>query len=302
MTAAPYQGTGTPGADDAPARKTTFPQGMTPFDHLYDQPDPRAYFRTLGPLEYRAPQHAQDIFRRAVRACGARTAEPTTVLDICCSYGINAALLNHDVTLDDLYAHYTSARATAMSTAELIAWDREYYAARRRPDAVRVTGLDVAANAVSYACAVGLLEEGFAENLETGAPSPPLLRSVRRTRLVTVTGGTSFLTARTFRPLLTGARRPLWVAALVLRTISYAPIAACLAAHGLVTEKLTTRTYPQRRFTDAGERHYAIQAVTAAGEDPHGRETDGYFHAALHLSRPPSDVTASPLAGLVPGP
>jgi hypothetical protein len=33
---------------------------------------------------------------------------PATVLDICCSYGINAALLNHHVTLEELYDRYTS--------------------------------------------------------------------------------------------------------------------------------------------------------------------------------------------------
>ncbi|MFI0743181.1 hypothetical protein ACH4PU_34665 [Streptomyces sp. NPDC021100] len=147
---------------------------MTQFDGIYDQPDPRAYFRVLGPLEYQTPHHAQGIFRRVLAACEpeAQPAEPATMLDICCSYGINAALLNHRVTLDDLYAHYTSPQATALTTAELIEWDRAYYAARRRPDAVRVIGLDAATNAISYARAVGLLEEGFDENLETATTFP----------------------------------------------------------------------------------------------------------------------------------
>ncbi|MDF2261532.1 hypothetical protein P2L57_39215 [Streptomyces ferralitis] len=274
---------------------------MTPFDHIYDQPDPRAYFRALGPLEYQAPHHGQGIFRRALTARGqqGRAAEPETVLDICCSYGINAALLNHEVTLDELYAHYTSPQATALTTAELIEWDRNYYAARRRHDAARVIGLDAATNAISYARAVGLLAEGFAENLETLPPSPSLLRAVQHTRLITITGGSTFLSPRTFQPLLACAHEPVWVAALVLRTSSYTSIAACLASYGLVTEKATAHTFPQRRFTDADEQQYAVHAVTAGGEDPYGKETDGYFHASLHLSRPPEDVMAFPLADLM---
>src|SRR5262249_43480733 len=173
-----------------------------------------------------------------------------------------------------------------------------YYAARRRRDTVRVIGLDVATNAISYARAVGLLEEGFAENLETTAASAALRRAAQRVRLITVTGGTSFLSPPTFQALLACAHDPVWVASFVLRTGSYRSIAACLASQGLLTEKDSTRTFLQRRFTDADEQQYAIDAVTAAGEDPHGKETHGYFHTVLHLSRPRED-TEVVLGGLM---
>ncbi|MGW7427761.1 hypothetical protein ACWGJB_48965 [Streptomyces sp. NPDC054813] len=275
---------------------------MTLFDHIYDQPDPRAYFRVLGSLEYQTPHHGQNIFRRALAACEqtASAAEPARVLDICCSYGINAALLNHHVTLDDLYDHYTSPQATALTTADLIEWDRDYYAARRRHDAVRVIGIDIAANAISYARAVGLLEDGFAENLETAAPSSALCRALLNARLITITGGATFLSPRTFQAVLAHVQGPVWVAAFVLRTCSYASIAAYLTSHGLVTESTTTHTFAQRRFTDADERQHAIAAVTAAGEDPGGKEACGYFHTSLHLSRPREHATAFSLTDLMP--
>ncbi|WP_020555034.1 hypothetical protein [Embleya scabrispora] len=279
-------------------------QAMTRFDDIYDRPDPRAFFRALGSFEYQTPHHAQRIFRRMLatrtgNGNGDGTREPVTVLDICCSYGINAALLNHDVTLADLYDRYGSAHIAALDTAELIEADRAYYAARRRPDAVRVVGLDVAANAVSYARAVGLLDEGFAENLESAPPSSALLEAARPTRLITVTGGASFLSPRSFRPFLAEAREPAWVAAFVLRTGSYQAIADGLSAHGLVTEKAAPQTFPQRRFTSEREQRYAVEAVTAAAEDPRGKESAGYFHTALHLSRPPRDAAAFPLTGLL---
>ncbi|MBT2386063.1 hypothetical protein [Streptomyces sp. ISL-11] len=271
--------------------------GMTPFDEFYDLPDPRGYFRALGPWGYRTPHHAQEIFRRLVAARGGAA---TPVVDICCSYGINAALLNHEVTLDDLYARYTSPEIAALTTAELIEADRLHFAARRRPGAAPVTGLDVAAHAVSYACAVGLLDDGFAENLETAPPSAALRERTRDARLITLTGGASFLTGRTLDALLDAAREPVWVAAFVLRTASYGPIEDALAAHGLHTEKVTSRTFPQRRFTGDRERRYAVDAVTAAHEDPAGKESEGWFHAALYVSRSPADVKEFPLAALLP--
>ncbi len=296
---------GSPPPEAGQGRDTPLPAAgsMTRFDDTYNQPDPRAYFQALGPWEYQTPHHAQGVFRRMLTACACapahRAAEPAAVLDICCSYGINAALLNHDLTLRDLYAHYTSAQATALSTAELIDRDRAYYAARRRPDPARVIGLDVADRAVSYAHAVGLLDEAFAENLETAPPSPALLRATRDTRLITITGGASFLSPRTFQPLLDGAHGPVWVAAFVLRTGSYRPIAQCLDTYGLITEKAAA-TFPQRRFTGEQEQRYAIEAVTAAGEDPRGKETDGYFHTTLYLSRPAPQAADVPLAALAP--
>jgi hypothetical protein len=275
--------------------------GRTAFDEIYDQPDPRPYFQTLGPLEYQTPHHAQSVFRRLVdarRQCS-QDAGLVAVLDIGCSYGINAALLNHDLSLSDLYAHYTSSEIGELTTAELIVADLAYYHAHRRKDAVPTAGIDVAANAVSYARAVGLLDNGFAENLEMAAPSPALHGVARRARLITITGAVSFLTARTFESLTDVADDPPWIAAFVLRTASYRPIIDCLARRAMITERLG-HTFPQRRFTGATEQRYAIDAVTAVGDDPTGKETEGYFHATLNLSRHVDDAARFPLNDLLP--
>ncbi|MFE9491749.1 hypothetical protein ACFYNF_35810 [Streptomyces sp. NPDC006641] len=61
----------------------------------------------------------------------------------------------------------------------------------------------------------------------------------------------------------------------------------------------TGRTFVQRRFTSAAEQQYAIDAVTAHGEDPDGKESAGHFHTALHLARPAADVSKPSLGELV---
>lgn len=263
--------------------------GKSRFDDIYDRPDPRAYFGRLAPLEYEIPHHAQPVFRQAAAERAAvDDGHPhrPTVLDLCCSYGINAALLNHDVTLAEMYERYTSRTARTMSTAELIAWDKEFYAQRRRPDAVAVIGLDVSAPAVHYALAVGLLDAAFTDDLEQDPPGPRLSRALAEVGLITLTGGGSYVTARTFAALLDSARRPVWVSAFVLRTVSYDPIERTLAARGLRTTVDPSRTYPQRLFTDAREQRYAIAAVRALGGDPAGREQAGRFHTLRYESRP----------------
>ncbi|MBW5421100.1 hypothetical protein GKQ77_05900 [Streptomyces sp. BG9H] len=271
--------------------RTRTASGKTRFDDIYDQPDPRAYFRTLQPYAYEIPQHAQAVFRRT-RELRSRLADdpgPVTVLDVCCSYGINAALLNHDLTLADLYAHYTSAESAALSPHELVECDKQFYAARRRPDATPVIGLDTAANATRYALDAGLLDEAYAENLERVPPSPGLCRAAARAGLITVTGGIGYISYRTFDALLGCARTPVWVSAFALRTVAYGKIAATLAEHGLETVTDMSRTYPQRLFTSPEERRDAVRQVILAGEDPTGHESDGWYHTRLHESRPRTD-------------
>lgn len=89
-----------PGADPAGSPGS---EARTGFDHVYDQPGPRGYFQALGPFGYQTPHHAQRVFRRLVSTLAPSNAgQRVTVLTICCSYGINAALLNHNLTLADL--------------------------------------------------------------------------------------------------------------------------------------------------------------------------------------------------------
>ncbi|WP_225829954.1 hypothetical protein [Streptomyces sp. NK08204] len=263
--------------------------GKSRFDDIYAQPDPRAYFTRMAPLEYEIPHHAQPVFRQVAAERAAmddgRPGRPA-VLDVCCSYGINAALLNHEVTLAELYERYTSDAAHGMSTAELAAWDKEFYAGRRRPEALPVYGLDIAAPAVHYAQQAGLLDGAFTDDLEQAPPGPRLAAALPDVGLITLTGGGSYVTERTFTALLDGARRPVWVSAFVLRTVSYEPVVRALAAHGLRTTVDPSRTYPQRRFTDEGEQRYAVEAVRGLGGDPSGREEAGRFHSVLYDSRP----------------
>ncbi|WP_433455059.1 hypothetical protein ACQPXS_43935 [Streptomyces sp. CA-142005] len=263
--------------------------GKSRFDDIYDRPDPRMYFRRLAPLEYEIPHHAQPVFRQAAAERAAlddgHPGRPA-VLDLCCSYGINAALLNHDVTLADMYERYTSPDRQEMSTARLAAQDKEFYAGRRRPDAVPVFGLDVAAPAVQYALEVGLLDAAFTDDLEQGPPGPGLRRALAEVGLVTLTGGGSYITDRTFTALLDSTRRPVWISAFVLRTVSYQPIVRALAAHGLHTTLDVSRTYPQRLFTDEREQQFAIATVRSLGHDPAGREESGRFHSLHYESRP----------------
>ncbi len=279
--------------------------GKADFNHIYDQPDPRDYFSTLGEFGYEIPQRALPVFQALLTALRsgreAVDAAPLRVLDLCCSYGVNAALMRCDVSMDELFDHYANPAFADLLPAELFRKDEAYYAERCRPDAVRVSGLDVAGNAVAYGCGVGLLDAGWSEDLEASDPSPQLTDHLKGVDLVTTTGGVGYITERTFDRVLAARRdgSAPWVAAFVLRTVSYDRISETLAQHGLVTEQLTGVTFPQRRFTSEAERDAALRDVSGRGLDPAGLEDTGTYHADFFLSRPAADAAGQPLAGLL---
>lgn len=222
------------------------------------------------------------------------------MVDLCCSYGINAALLKYDVALDDLYDRYSSDNLL-LSGDELAESDAAYYADREKEDAPRVVGVDAAGNAVSYALKAGLLDAGAGEDLENEPPSEALRREVSGADLFTVTGGIGYISERTFDRLLgcVDERRDPWVAVLALRWVSYDKISEVLGGYGLVTEKLEGHTFEQRRFADEEEQEYVCGELESMGIDTEGKEGDGSYHAEFYLSRPEEQASEASVGELV---
>ncbi|MBE7188530.1 hypothetical protein, partial [Jatrophihabitans endophyticus] len=227
--------------------------GKADFSTIYDQPDPRAYYRALRPLDYCIPQQALPVLDRVVEA-SARDGVPRTALDVCCSYGINGALLRTDVTLDELGRRYV-ALGDDVTPDEVAAGDRALLAGRAHSKPRTVYGLDAAPNAVAYATRAGLVDDAWAADLESGPVPSALAAGLRDVSLIVCTGGVGYVGVPTFEKLagLVGEPSDLWLAVFVLRVFDYNDIAAALAAGGLVTERVEGRTFRQRRFADPGE-------------------------------------------------
>jgi hypothetical protein len=265
--------------------------GKADFSHIYDRPDPREYYRTLSALDYEIPQRARPVFEAvfaAQRAGGGGGGGPLRALDLCCSYGVNAALLRCDLGLDEVVERYAGPELADLDAEEVWTADKDFYAERLRPDAVQIRGLDAASNAVAYACRVGLLDDGWAENLEAGPPSRELADELDAVDVVICTGGIGYITERTLEQVVRArpGRPAPWVAAFVLRQISYEPISSALSQHGLSTQRLDDVAFPQRRFASDSEREAVLRAVRERGVDPSGYEDTGRYFADFYLSRP----------------
>jgi SAM-dependent methyltransferase len=259
--------------------------GKVSLDHLYVQDDPRAYFATLGELDYCIPQLAKPYFTKLLEDYReAEHVDVPTVVDVGCSYGVNAALLKCDATLDELYDRYTGTGAT-LGHDELLADDRRFVRARRHVDRARVVGLDSSGPALAYGRAAGLLDDAVHADLERYEPTEAQRRQLAGADLVISTGCLGYVTERTLRRVAEAARRLPWMAHFVLRMFPYRPVAACLGELGYETVQVEG-VFKQRRFASSQERSLVLDTLSAAGVDPHGLESDGWLYAQLFLSVP----------------
>jgi len=277
--------------------------GKASFRHVYNRDDPRPYYAELKPLEYAMPEVAQPIFERCADTMSAlRSRDGLSMIDLCCGYGANTALLRYDVTMAELYDHYTSEEIAGLDPETLIATDRDFFADRERPTAIaEVVGIDVAENAVAYAEEVGLIDHGVAVTLEREEPDETLARFAAETDLITVAGGMGYIGGQTFARLLDRAsnHQPPWIAAFPLVTASIDDFRAVFADYGLETEVWTETTYPQRRFVSEAERDRTLERLRELDTDISGTDLDEFQRAAFLLARPRDDIERLPIATIV---
>jgi hypothetical protein len=279
-------------SDDPNAAKASF-------DEIYAKPDPRAYFSVLGSLDYAIPDLAKPIFKQIAAAWRADYGGNATLLDLGSSYGINAALFRFPLSFGMLRRRYAQRAILNLASEQVQALDQNYFKAWPRTQPERIVVADVSEPAVAYAVRAGLADIGIAGSFERGAPSESAAKVLPDVDIIMSTGCVGYVTERTFQTLMDSSNRPPWVVSFVLRMFDYAPIEATLASAGLVTEKLNSAAFVQRRFRDEEEAHRVLSLLSERGLDPTGLEAEGLLFAELYLSRPRADVERRPLDSIV---
>ena len=271
-------------------------------DDIYNQSDPRAYFRELRKLGYAIPGIAKPIFQNLISHLQRHQDDIVHVLDVGCSYGVNAALLKHDLSMEELYKHWGQKKLAGAAPKEVMANDQLFFADIDESEHIEVIGLDQAQYAIAYAEEVGLLDEGLALNLETEPLSALAKEELAPVDLVTSTGCVGYVTEKSFDrllPAVTQGRLP-WVANFVLRLFPFDAIEETLNDWGYVTEKLEGQNFFQRRFASADEQEQVLEQLCDMGIDPTGQEAEGHLLAEFYLSRPMKDAAELPIERILP--
>lgn len=275
--------------------------GKLYLNDIYGDDAPVNYYAKLAKLDYCLTDNARGVFQRIFAAYrAARNVRRLRVLDVGCSYGVNALELKAGWTFQELAEHYQTSARSVRSVSEMIARDRVTLLRSDADPELQFIGLDTQKPAIDYADMADIIESGAVVNLEKRPPSPQDAETLSGVDLVISTGCVGYVTERTLCTLadLNEERRP-WFAHFVLRMYPYRAVQQSFAARGYVT-LAAPHTVRQRRFATENERERVLDRLVSLGIDPSGRETTGWFHARLYLSRPAEDIDRPALDGLFP--
>ena len=271
-------------------------------DHIYDHCDPRLYCSTLEHLNYSIPDNAKPICQALIEQLRKRLNRDTVhVIDLGCSYGVNAALLKYDLSMEDLYARWDIDRRGDDSCKEIIQSEQEFFENLDQADKLEITGIDPARNAINFAEETGLVDTGLAVDLESEPFPEPVEQGLASADLLMSTGCVGYVTEKSFDRLMPAISReqPAWIANFVLRIFPYQPIQNCLETWGYETEKLEDKTFLQRKVASTDEQEKIIRQLRDRNIDPSGQEADGNLMAEFYLSRPTEEVRQQPLHQLL---
>jgi SAM-dependent methyltransferase len=269
------------------------------FDDIYVKEDPRAYFSVLGALDYMIPDVAAPVVRQVIAAYARRYGRKPRVLDVGCSYGINAAVHRFPVTFATLRRRYARHEMAALESEEVARLDRHYYASWPDRGIAAFVGLDASPHAIRYAKDVGLIEDGIVADLEREELTSEAAEVVENVDIVLSTGAVGYVSEKTFGSIVEAASHPLWVVSFVLRMFPYDRFDGVFDKAGLVTEQLGSALFTQRRFTDLAEFEHCRAELARRGLDSSGLESRGLLQAGLFVSRPANDIRHVRLEDLV---
>jgi SAM-dependent methyltransferase len=275
--------------------------GKIDLSAIYDRPDPRRYYQTLFKLDYQIPALAEANFRAVINARRrSRQRRQLSLLDVGCSYGVNAAILNHKVSLPDLFRLYGQKPSGDLSRSELVVRDRKLFSEARPDREIKVVGLDVAGEALDYAAEIGIIDARLATNLELVAPKVEDKELLAESDVVISTGAIGYVGEATFSRILDCAERSPWFALFALRMFPISEITTMLRSNGYVVYRQRGRTYRQRRFAGPDEKQEVLARLAALNIDPTGLEADGWYHAEFYFACRQGEGTPPPLDGLSP--
>lgn len=266
-------------------------------DDYYDQSDPRAYFRELRKLGYAIPEVAKPIFQKLISHMRQSRDTTVNVLDLGCSYGVNAALLKHDLSIEELYKHWDQEALVGATSQEIVTHDQCFLNNLGTQEDISVIGLDQADAAITFAKQSGLLDVGIAVNLETTPLSAQAEEELAPVDLMISTGCVGYVTNKSFEgllPAITKGRSP-WIANFVTRMFPFDAIEETLNEWGYVTEKLEGKIFDQRHFASPEEKEQVMEQLRTQGIDPTGKESEGHLLAEFYLSRPANEVAVVPI-------
>jgi len=257
------------------------------FSDIYTQKNPQPYLQEMKNLEYRIPDQTKPLYKHLAERIVNYKKSPVKILDLGSSYGINSALLGHELIMSELDNFFennpeSSLKATQNFFDELPNNDPnlEFYLN------------DTSSEALEFAKKAGLCEESFCVNLEKEPIPSEFQQALREIDLIVSTGCVGYIGWKAFEKIfenIDSERTPLPLFAFtVLRIFQMDDIKQVFAENNFELVKTKVGPLKQRKFHDEEEKIKTINLLREREIDTTGLEDNGYYFADFYVAGPKS--------------
>lgn len=284
----------------------SYTQHKALFVRVYDLDDPSPYFAALRPSGYRMPVALVSALEAIHAPLGAQRGAGDTlrVLDFACGYGVIGALLRHDVSMEGIFARYGERAWRAEDGRRHWEQDAAFFAARLREGAAfEIGGIDIAGNALDYACSLGFVDRAFCENLVEDTPSEGLRDFLRGVDLVVESGALGVMLPDAFARILDfrGDESPPWILYCPRPDVNWSALDALWAERGYQTESFCGGPVRYRKPLDEQERTDMLRRARGLGRPDEAIMQGGYLLVDMMLARPEAEAGNPPIAAIREG-
>ncbi|MFB5610890.1 MAG: hypothetical protein ACE5R3_06395 [Nitrosopumilaceae archaeon] len=255
------------------------------FSNIYTQDHPTPYLEEMKNLEYRIPDQTKPLYKHLAERILNYKKRPVKILDLGSSYGINSALLNHQLVMEELDDFFVtkdphpSIKSTQNFFDEL----------PNKDDNLEFYLVDTSSSALNFAEKAGLCENSFCVNLEKESGSSEFQQTIRDIDLFISTGCVGYIGCKSFARIFDNIydKSPLPIFAFtVLRIFSMEDIERVFKENNFSLINTQIGPLKQRRFHDETEMNDTLDLLKNRNVDTKNLEETGYYFADFYVGGP----------------
>lgn len=257
------------------------------FTDVYTQKFPNEYLKEMKRLDYRIPDKTKPLYLSLARQIYKKVSRTIKVLDIGSSYGINSALMRHNLRMSDLDNFFL--KENHPPTKEQA---RQFFEKLPVDDTLSFYQIDISDPALKFSEDVNLCKKGICVNLETG--NLPI-KNIPESDMVIATGCIGYIGYKAFSNLFEIIKKqkinsenfqsPVFAFS-VLRIFDMEKIEKTFDHYGYSIVKSDLEPIRQRSFSDSKEKNKTISLLHDKGINTKWYEDDGHFYADFYIASP----------------
>jgi len=261
------------------------------FTNIYTQKTPYSYLKEMQLLQYRIADHTKPLYLSLAEQLYNKLQRPINILDIGSSYGINSALMKHDLVmsqLDDFFL--TKDEPTITQT-------KQFFEKQSLNEHLNFYQIDISNPALIFSEDSGLCKKGICINLETN--NSRLTQELPDVDLVIATGCIGYIGYKAFSNLFESIKNkkayssipesnditPIFAFS-VLRMFDMDKIKKTFDYYDYSLINSDIEPIPQRQFSDHDEQSQTISLLDHKGINTKKYEDDGHFYADFYVASP----------------